>query len=217
MIDCPRGEIVPELEVYVAHNIVFYEQEDLDIAAWSGGKLVKYWHDIGPHLQPWAWDMLRAEATHICCSPIQREYLDLTAELIPPAIDLQRFRDARSQNGVVRKGIVALGPWMNHGKHPRPVFQWADGLQVDFYGSGPLAPLTARPVDYEDLPALLARYETFVHLPLVIEPFGRGVAEAWAAGCKVITNRLVGARYWIEERPLNLDSAAADFWKLVLA
>jgi hypothetical protein len=34
------------------------------------------------------------------------------------------------------------------------------------------------------MPALLAQYETFVHLPIVIEPFGRLVAEAWAAGAR---------------------------------
>lgn len=214
VIDCPRGEVESGLDRYVAHNVVFYALEDLKAA---DAKLVKYWHDVGPHVPADVRSELDERAVHVCCSPIQRDHLGVTAELIPPAIDLSRFRAARSQNGVVRKGIVALGPWMNHGKHPRPVFQWADGLQVDFYGSGPLAPLTARPVDYEDLPDLLAKYETFVHLPLVIEPFGRGVVEAWAAGCKVVTNRLVGARYWIEERPLGLDTAAADFWRLVLA
>jgi hypothetical protein len=39
--------------------------------------------------------------------------------------------------------------------------------------------------------------------------------EADAAGCKVITNRLVGARYWLEKAPDKLESAADDFWKLV--
>lgn len=214
VVDCPSGGVVAGLDRYVAHNVVFYSVDDLRAA---GGKLLKYWHDVGPHIRPDVAEELRERARHICCSPIQRDHLGLTAELIPPAVDLERFRAARSQNGVVRSGIVALGPWMNHGKNPRPIIEWSLGEQVDFYGEGPLAPPGARPVPYDELPALLARYETFVHLPLVIEPFGRGVVEAWATGCRVVTNRLVGARYWIEERPESLDTAAADFWKLVTA
>jgi glycosyltransferase involved in cell wall biosynthesis len=67
------------------------------------------------------------------------------------------------------------------------------------------------------MPALLARYETFVFLPTVIEPFGRLVAEAWAAGCRIVTNDLVGAKYWIQNDPDAIETAAEDFWKLVLA
>jgi glycosyltransferase involved in cell wall biosynthesis len=66
------------------------------------------------------------------------------------------------------------------------------------------------------MPALLARYETFVHLPVVIEPFGRLIAEAWAAGCAVVTNNLVGAKWWITENPDGLYTAGEDFWKVVL-
>ena len=81
-------------------------------------------------------------------------------------------------------------------------------------------PTVVRPValdTYQGMPALLARYSTFVYLPMVIEPFGRVVAEAWAAGCEVITNELVGARYWIEQDPGALETTAGDFWDLVVA
>jgi glycosyltransferase involved in cell wall biosynthesis len=61
---------------------------------------------------------------------------------------------------------------------------------------------------------LLASYKTFVFLPSVIEPFGRVVAEAYAAGCEIVTNNLVGARDWITEKPDALESAAEDFWKV---
>jgi glycosyltransferase involved in cell wall biosynthesis len=66
------------------------------------------------------------------------------------------------------------------------------------------------------MPALLAEYERFVFLPTVIEPFGRTVVEAWAAGCEIITNGLVGARYWMEEDPGALETAGEDFWRVVL-
>ena len=74
----------------------------------------------------------------------------------------------------------------------------------------------AREVDYDDLPMLLAQYRMFVSLPTVIEPFGRTIAEAWAAGCELVTNRLVGAVHWIENDPDAIRTAAADFWKIVL-
>ena len=67
------------------------------------------------------------------------------------------------------------------------------------------------------MPELLAKYERFVFLPMVLEPFGRTVVEAWAAGCAVVTNGLVGARYWIERDDGAIESAASDFWELVLA
>ena len=65
------------------------------------------------------------------------------------------------------------------------------------------------------MPDLLARYETFVYLPAQLEPFCRMVAEADAAGCAVVTNRLVGALHWLEHDRGALETAAHDFWKLV--
>jgi len=66
------------------------------------------------------------------------------------------------------------------------------------------------------MPGLLASYKRFVFLPTVIEPFGRVVAEAWAAGCEVVTNNLVGAKWWIENNPGALETAAEDFWRVVM-
>ena len=50
------------------------------------------------------------------------------------------------------------------------------------------------------MPDLLARYQTFVYLPSAIEPFCRVAVEAWAAGCDVLVNSLVGARYYQTRR-----------------
>jgi glycosyltransferase involved in cell wall biosynthesis len=66
------------------------------------------------------------------------------------------------------------------------------------------------------MPALMARYKTLVFLPTVIEPFGRVVAEAYASGLEIVTNRLVGALYWIQENPDAINTSAQDFWKVVL-
>jgi glycosyltransferase involved in cell wall biosynthesis len=72
-------------------------------------------------------------------------------------------------------------------------------------------------VSQERMPELLAGYERFVFLPTVIEPFGRLVAEAWASGCSLVVNDLVGAAHWIREDPDAIGTAAADFWRLVMA
>ena len=68
---------------------------------------------------------------------------------------------------------------------------------------------------YADMPELLARYERFVYLPVQLEPFCRLVAEADAAGCEVVANRLVGALHWLEHDRDALETAAEDFWRIV--
>lgn len=216
VIDCPPGGVVKDVDVAVIHNCVSYEPLDLyfDVPTF------KYWHDTGPHLSDKQWSALgEDECRAICVSPLQRRKMGLKekyADLIPPPIPLERFREA-SKNAGERKGAVALGPWMNWDKTPHAAAEWAKGNGgIDFYGSGPYAPQGSAQVDYEDLPEILARYKTFVHLPREIEPFGRSVVEAWAAGCEVVVNRLVGSRHWIAHEPEKLESAASDFWRLVL-
>ena len=114
---------------------------------------------------------------------------------------------------------MCVGSWRNYGKAPHKVAEWATTANrpVDFYGGGQLAPPGSVEVNHEAMPGLLASYETFVFLPTVLEPFGRVVAEAWAAGCEVVTNELVGAGYWIQEDPQAIETAANDFWRAVLA
>lgn len=89
---------------------------------------------------------------------------------------------------------------------------------VDVYSSVPVA--SEGSVRYrgpaENVATVLSRYRTFVFLPTAIEPFGRAVVEAWAAGLELVVNRNVGARYYIEEAPEKLETAAQDFWTVVL-
>lgn len=214
IIDCPAGDVDPGLDRYVLHNIVQYPLSDLKPL--KGKPVLKYHHDVGPWIVPEVWTWLRRNARHVCCSPIQADYLNLAADLIPPALDLGRFEKAADGVNGDRSGVVSIGSWRNFGKAPHKAAEWADG-NIDFFGGGPLAPAGSSEVSYDAMPALLASYRTFVFLPAVIEPFGRVVAEAYAAGCEIVTNNLVGARYWITENPEALDTAAADFWKAVTA
>lgn len=213
IVDCPPGSIAP-CDRYVIHNCVQYPLDDLE--ALTGKPVVKYWHDVGPWLQPDVRDWLERNALNVCCSPLQAEHMSLDALCVPPPVDVSRFEEAGSRVNGSRAGAVCVGSWRNHGKAPHKAAEWgARNGGVDFFGGGPLAPPGSTEVSYEAMPALLAQYATFVFLPSVLEPFGRTVAEAWAAGCEIVTNGLVGARYWLEERPEAIETAAADFWDLV--
>lgn len=217
VVDCPAGGVVQGLDRYVINNCVTYSPEELcpqRLGALT--PVFKYWNDIGPHITPEQHGAL-ALATPVCTSPLQADRMKLDAVLIPPAVPLDPFREA-AENAGERQGAVSVGTWMNPGKAPEAAAEWAAGNGgIDFYGSGPYAPPGSQPVEYDDLPEILARYKTFVHLPIWIEPFGRAVVEAWASGCEIVTNRLVGARYWITEEPDKLETASSDLWELVLA
>lgn len=223
VVPVPRDELERLLDCDLAcvFNSVFYPKET--IRALTGTPVVRYWNDLAPHGAPELTEWLVDRATNVFCSPLHRERFPWQSDkgsmhaLIPPPVDLSRFRYAAESVNGDRQGAVSVAAWMNPGKAPHLVAEWARAEgHVDFYGGGPYAPRGSMPVDYEDMPALLARYQTFVFLPTAVEPFGRLVAEAWAAGCQIVTNKLVGARYWLTEDPEKLETAADDFWKLVL-
>lgn len=219
IVDCPAGAVDPTCDVYAIHNCVQYTPTDLRPLARRGRRcrIVKYWHDVGPWLTDDVKAWLEKETVQICCSPIQADHMSTSALLIPPAVDLERFaRAAESVNGS-RAGAVSVGSWRNYGKAPHKVAEWgAANGGVDFFGGGFLAPPGSQEVSYDAMPDLLASYKQFVFLPTVIEPFGRLVAEAWAAGCEIVTNELVGAGYWIKENPDAIETAAGDYWQVLL-
>jgi hypothetical protein len=216
IVECPPGGVA-DCDLYVIHNCVTYDAKD--IIRTTNVPAFKYWNDVGSWLDPKVRELLDTHATPICCSPLQAEYMGLTgAALIPPALDLSRFETAATSVNGDRAGIVSVGSWRNVGKGARRVLEWSavNGKKVDFYGSGPFAPPGSRPVLYVSLPRLLVRYQTLVYLPMVIEPFGRVVAEAWAAGLELVVNELVGAIHWITEEPDAIRTAGRDFWRTVL-
>ena len=216
IVDCPAGAVDLSCDRYVVHNCVQYTLEDLQPL--EGKPVVKYWHDVGPWLGHGVRWWLDDNALNVCCSPIQAEHMSLDAVCIPPPVDLDRFSEAAAHVNGNRRGTVSVGSWRNYGKAPHKAAEWAQSRGgIDFYGGGPLAPQGSSEVPYEEMPGLLAGYQTFVFLPTVLEPFGRVVAEAWAAGCEIVTNGLVGARYWLETDPEAITTAADDFWGLVRA
>jgi hypothetical protein len=215
LVDCPPGG-VETCDRYAIHNCITYSLDDIRAAVRRPA--VKYWNDVGSWYDEAVRRLLDRRATPICCSPLQADYMGHpAARLIPPAVDLDRFERAAAAGEDERAGAVSVGSWRNRGKGAHATRAWGEQHGgVDFYGGGVFAPPDARPIAYEGVPALLARYRTFVHLPDVIEPFGRGVAEAWAAGCELIVNGLVGAAWWITENREALRTAGEDFWAAVL-
>ena len=201
-------------------NVALYPKETLD--ALKPLRVVRYWSDVCPHGDPNLTRWLVGNATNIFCSPLHYERFpwrngsEAEYHLIPPPVPLDRFREAaeRSQG---RAGTVSIAPWRGRGKTPRLVQEWAkENGPVDFFGGGSQAPPGSMQLSYAQIPDLLARYEIFIYLPTALEPFCRLAAEAWASGCQVIVNNLVGARYWITEAPEKLDSASDDYWRVVL-
>lgn len=185
----------------------------------KGKKVVWFHNDLSPHINSELQDWLDLNAEHIFCSPLQRDKYGLDGEVIPPAMDLEPFRDRRNGR---RHSAVSIAQWRNPGKGAHLLAEWAkDNGHIDVYGDGGFLPVGPNvdlqgPLEQEDIPRVLGAYKTFVFLPFEIEPFCRSVVEAWAAGCNVITNNLIGARYWIDEAPEKLETAAEDFWKVVL-
>lgn len=213
IVDCPPGQIDYGCEVYIAHNAVLYDVAELEPLQ----RVVKYAHDMFPHDLRGSREWLRQNAEWIFCSPAQRERMGLEGVCVPPPIKTGRVGRAG------RKGIVSVAQWRNPGKGPGMVAEYAREFgQVDVYGPGPFLP-NGPGVNYcgeippDRVSDLLARYRTFVFLPVDFEPFCRTVAEAHFAGCEVVTNNLVGARYWLEQEPDALDTAADDFWGYALA
>jgi len=207
IIDCPPGEVEQGFDRYIVHNCTSYA---------SRPRGVRYVHDLRGGIQ--YGDEV------ICCSPAQAERLGYDdCHLIPPALDLNAFRPPRQQRrNAERKGTCCIGAFMNPGKGGYRIAEWADANEpVDVYGFGPFLPEGPN-VKYRGAiePGHIAQtlwgYERFAFLPTALEPFGRCVVEAWAAGCELVVNGNVGARYWIEEAPEQLETAAEDFWAVVL-
>lgn len=193
------------------------------IPALMGKRVIRFHHDLARHENEIVRSWLEDNAEHVFTSPIHRDKYGLDGELIPPSINLEAFKPNRqTRRHVKREGVCSVASWQSPGKGGHLISEQAErsGVNVDCYGPGNFAPRGPRindmgPVDHSNLPQILHRYEQFLFLPITVEPFGRCVAEAFAAGCEVLTNDLVGAKWWIENKPESLYTAAQDFWGLV--
>lgn len=222
--EAPENVTLTELadaETVIVGNCTL-AQPDL-IPSLMGKRVIRFHHDLARDENAVVRSWLDDNAEHVFTSPIHRDQYGLDGELIPPSIGLEAFKPNRqTRRHVKREGVCSVGSWQSPGKGGHLVAEQAvrSKVEIDVYGSGgypPVGPGVKHhgPVDHSALPGILHRYDQFVFLPVAIEPFGRCVAEAWAAGCEVLTNENVGAQWWIENEPDKLYVAARDFWKLV--
>lgn len=218
--DCPPREVKPGLDRYVIGNCTQYTMHDL--VPLSGKPVFKYVNDVWPHGDDAVRSALLETATLIFCSPLHRDRFPHKCEggeIIPPPIDLDRFREVADSDA--REGTCWMGMAF-YGKGIQQTQEWAaKNGPVDFYGMGPMAPQSPLMplkghVPYEQVPEVLARYERFLFLPTQLEPFGRTVVEAWAAGCELVVNKNLGCLHYIENEPEKLETSVEDFWALVM-
>jgi hypothetical protein len=212
VVDVPWDKFETGFDVTVVHNHFQYHDADLESIT---GRVVRYYHDVRPQrVKP---DLA------IFCSPLQRDYMGLEGVCIPPALNLSAFKPNRQhrRNGK-REGTCSIAQWRNPGKGAFLIEEWAEANgPVTVYGEGEFFPRGPNidfmgPLDQAAVAQTLWEYERFVFLPFEQEPYCRSVVEAWAAGCEVVTNDLIGARHWIANDPDALTTAADDFWQAVL-
>ena len=221
---CSPGNVPVGMDLYIILNCVDYGPEI--IPALKTGAVVKsvrdQWPDGDDELRDWLLN--NAEVLIFNSLPHKSWFMykvNVPVAIVPPPMDLQRFRDAAANAGD-REGVFWLGAMHRHKGILESVY-WArdNNTEVHFYGAGPSAPAQEEyvrykgPVRYADAPALMAKYKTFLYTPRVLDGFARTVAEAWAAGCELQTSGIIGARWWIENDPEALDRGGEMFWDVV--
>jgi hypothetical protein len=214
-VDCRPGEVVPDLDRYVIQNCVLYTAEDLghqdrpairtgttsargSARACASGSTRTPSRSAAHRSRPNTWASTVRSAS-------RRRSTTPRSPQPPPA-------STATARGGLHRLLAQLGQGPAQGRrvgrqrgHPDRLLRWRrDGPQRVAGGALRAHPRTAGELRDVRLPAE------------VIEPFGRLVAEAYAAGCEIVTNNLVGAKWWIENDQLALENPAERFWKEVL-
>lgn len=224
---CEPGA-VKDCDAYVIHNCVTY---GADTIAMLGAKpVVKQIHDYWPHGDAVLRDWILRHARLVLFDswPHQRMFCTeravhhhVTIRLVPAPIDVERFRQAGERSSS-RSGVFWMGQLFEH-KGVANAVAWAEDHQtlVHFYGEGPLRPRESDFVQYcgqvphDDVPDLMATYQTFLHLPSWVEPYGRTVIEAWAAGCSLEVSTNCGALWWLQHDVTAVTRGSEMFWRYV--
>lgn len=225
IVSCKGLPYLPEnVDAYVVHNCV--NHDDSIIEALAKKPVFKVIHDVWPHgdakLRRW---LLDNSALLFFSSPLHVEtfrYAFKAPHIVAPMIVnappfIEAAAQANERSGHVWAGRMYLNKGMAN------VCQWAaqKDVTVDFYGAGVGYDQITQPgryrgaYEYKDLPAILAKYDTFVYLPEAFEPFSRVTVEAWLTGCNLVVSRNVGALHWIENEPEKLYNAGTNFWQTV--
>jgi len=218
------GEVDLDLsiELYVVGNCVHYTINDmLSLPARRSVPIVKIVNDAWRYaMDPRTRDFLIERADlFILRSPLHQDRIrwpipDDKVRLLPSWVDLDRF-PGESQGREDRVLWLANVESAERLAGLKAVRAWAEDhdIPMDAYGRGTLN----GPVDYDEVPNLMASHRWYGHAMghNDYEPYGRATVEAWAAGCNLIVGQEIGALWWIEHHPEKLATAAEDFWTAV--
>lgn len=198
IVHCPLNRRPPDdIDAYVTHGDL-YGPNWLDI--WQHKPLMAHRHGawIGgdPHVRRWVLDNADLVTFN---SPKQLELfpypINAKWDLVPTPVDVERFQEAAARSEK-REGTVFIG-LIHPSKGISTAMDWAirNNESLDLWG-GAYVPKMLREivppgvyrgvVDYDEIPALLARYESYIFMPYDGDLYSRTVIEAKASGCKLI-------------------------------
>lgn len=221
IIDFPNTQIERGLDVYIINNCNTYNHYLIDVMG-EKNLLIKRVHDLWQwgdhllrqHLLDYADLLVFSSALHVNSFSwaFMADHICLPSALAP-------FTGVDEQE---RSGAVWIGR-IHESKGLDALKEWAieAGVPVDIYGALPPHERLPEPLVYKraiaasEVYKILSAYRTFIHLPEALEPYGRAVAEAYLAGCEIVTNGNVGAVEWIENQPEALNRGADLFWEAV--
>ena len=224
-IYCPPHKRPPKVDAFVVQNCILYGKQW--ISALQRVPVIKgnrdIWYAGSITLRRW---LLRNAKLLTFNSPMAEQAFGKSytapVEIMPPPLVLDAFRAAARPESE-REGAVFVGR-IEPGKGVHRAIDWAldNNIPLDVYG-GIAVPYVdwsegeglvryCGEAPYAAIPEIMGRAKYFVLLPTRVEPFGRTVGEAWAAGCELIVNEHVGAMWWIENRPEDVGRGAEMFW-----
>lgn len=183
----------------------------------------QYWKDLFLQARLLIWlSPLHRQATLIALPELENKEFALIPSAINPddflSENKERLDAYLSVNSLMGfKGRDNLLKFVAANPDKQFHFITSGVTQDELPGNACLLP----PLTYDQMPQLYANYKYYIELPETPQPFNRTVVEAKLAGCKVITNKLMGAASWpwFQERPEYiaemLRRASDNFWSAV--
>ena len=225
LVRCHPSKRPPDdIEAFVLHGDLYPRRW---IEVFQGKPLMAHrhgaWYGGDPILRRWVLDNANLVTFN---SPKQKQLFRYTVRAkfryIPTPVDVAKFRAAAEAYKGERSGTLYLGLLAPIKGIPHTVdYAMCYDKPVDFYGAK-LYPTSADvivppcrfcgPVPYEQVPDLLARYESFIFMPYDGDLYSRTVIEAWAAGCELILEGDLKAFYdWLDGD--KCQRAGEIFWE----
>ena len=231
IVFCPPNKRPPDdIEAFIIQHCVTYPAKWIEVL--KGKPIIKQNRDVwwagSVVLRRWLLDNadLLLFSSRMQAETYPHVYGDAQPiAIVPPPVNLDWFRaeckPPKERQGAVwvgradpGKGLHLACDWAYRNSEPLDIYGDMSMRYIDFSEFGGLVTYHGR-VPYEALPAIYGRAAKFVFFPIHKEPFGRTVAEAWAAGCELHLAGDIGAWEWIEERPDDVGRGVEMFWQEV--